>query len=300
MKRVIVTGGTGFIGSYLVSQLIEQNVDVTVLTSHKKESRNKLLHYVECSYITFDVILPYDEYDCFFHLGWGGVDNRDKNNRDIQLANIESSIKALDLAYRVNCNLFIGTGTVAEYAATPEMIDYDIKQAPIDIYGACKTATHYLLESIARQRHQKFIWAILPSTYGPGRTEDNILTYTIVSLLKGESPKYGKLEQMWDFLYVSEVARALIYIYEKGESDSVYGIGSGEFHALKYYIEIIHSKINKKINLGIGLIDQQSKKSISSCVNITKLTKDTGFMPEISFNEGINFTIDYYRKKLKN
>lgn len=296
MKHVIVTGGTGFIGSYLVSQLIENKIDVTVLCSHPREETSPLLHYVECSYEDFNVNLPEQDYDCFFHLGWGGVDNKEKNNREIQLNNIQSSIKALDLSYKLGCKLFIGTGTVAEYAASPETINYDIKQAPNDIYGACKTATHYILEAIAKERNQKFIWAILPSTFGPGRTEDNILTYTICSLLKGESPKYGKLEQMWDFLYVSEVARALISIYEKGKGNSVYGIGSGEFHTLRYYIEMIHSKIDKKIPLRIGSLEEQSKKSISSCVNITKLTQDTGFIPKISFNDGMDLTISYYKR----
>ena len=230
-------------------------------------------------------------------MGWGGVDNKTKNNKDLQLKNIAGSIAALDLSYSLCCDCFIGIGTVAEYSLQKNVIDYNLKQAPNDIYGACKTATHYLLESIAKERKQNFIWAILPSTFGPGRSEDNILTYTIKSLLNGETPRYGLLEQEWDFLYVSEVARALLYILEKGKANSVYGIGSGEFHKLKEYIEKIRDLINPDILLGIGQRTEESGKSISSCVSINKLKHDTGFVPKITFEEGIKRTIEFYKSQ---
>ncbi len=295
--NVIVTGASGFIGKHLIEQLLKKNYEVYALSSHPLiDSSLSGLHNIKISYDDWNVNLPNIPYEAFFHLGWAGVDNKDKNNKELQLSNINSSVKALDLAYSLNVKKFIGAGTVAEYALQEDLIDYKIKQAPNDLYGACKTSCHYILESIARQRNQGFIWTIIPSSFGPGRSSDNILTYTIESLLKGESPRYGKLEQIWDFLYISEVARALVLILEKGKDNCLYGIGSGEFHSLKYYIEIIHSVIDSSIPLKIGEI-KESKSAISSCVNIFKLQQDTGFVPKVSFEDGIKKTIEYYKNQ---
>lgn len=297
--NVIVTGASGFIGKHLVELLLKKGYEVFALSSCTPAVKNiEKLHCLQLSYQDWKVDMPDIHYDAFFHLGWAGVDNKEKNNKEVQISNISSSVKALDLAYTLNVDKFIGAGTVAEYALQEDLIDYKIKQAPNDVYGACKTSCHYILEAIARQRNQNFIWAIIPSSFGPGRSSDNILTYTIETLLKGESPKFGKLEQIWDFLYISEVVRALVLIMEKGLPNCVYGIGSGEFHSLRYYIDVIHSIIDSSIPLGIGEI-KESKAAISSCVNIFKLKKDTGFEPNVTFEEGIKRTLEYYEKQGK-
>lgn len=105
------------------------------------------------------------------------------------------------------------------------------------------------------------------------------------------------LTQMWDFLYVGEVARALRLIGEKGCYGKTYGIGSGVYRQLKDYIVKIRDIINPDLMLGIGEIPSLSDKAVSSCVNIYELVKDTGFEPEVSFEEGIERTISFYKSK---
>lgn len=163
------------------------------------------------------------------------------------------------------------------------------------MYGAAKTSAHYMLEAYARILGIPFNWVVLPSTFGEGRRDDNIITYTITTLLRGERPQYGMLMQMWDFLYVGEVARALRLIGEKGIPGKTYGIGSGVYRQLKDYIMKIRDIIDPQLELGIGDIPSLSDKAFSSCVNIYELVKDTGFEPKVSFEEGISRTIEYYR-----
>ena len=103
---------------------------------------------------------------------------------------------------------------------------------------------------------------------------------------------------MWDFLYVSEVARALRYIGEKGMAEKTYAIGSGVFKPLKDYIMQIRDIINPELELGIGEVPSFSNRAFSSCVSIYDLTKDTGFVPEVDFVTGITRTIKYYQKCL--
>ena len=302
MQKVVITGGTGFIGSWLVEDMLEQSIEVIMLVRDAKG----------CKYQGRDqvTVIQYDSQefqklknkdnaiDAFYHLGWGGVATQDKNDCNIQMENIAFSMQMLDYAHAIGTKKFIGIGTVAEYSFCENIMDVNVKQTPNDMYGAAKTAVHYLLETRARLLKMPFIWTVIPSTFGEGRRDNNIITYTILSLLRGEKPEFGYLTQMWDFLYVKEVVRALRYIGEKGLAEKTYAIGSGVFKPLKDYIMMIRDIINPELELGIGAKPALSEKVFSSCVSIYDLTKDTGFVPEISFEEGIRKTIEYYREQV--
>lgn len=302
MERVVVTGGTGFIGSWLVDELISHEVEVVVLVRDLVRAREKLQS--DSRYIQL-VAYHSQQYeamraeqkavDAFYHLAWEGVSTELKNEGALQLENIRFSMEMLAFANEIGAGRFIATGTVAEYAFSENIMDINGRQTPNDMYGAAKTAVHYMLETQARLMKIPFNWAVVPSTFGEGRRDNNIITYTITSLLRGEKPSYGYLLQMWDFLHVKEVVRALWLIGEKGAPDKTYGIGSGVFKPLKDYIMQIRDIIDPRLPLGIGDIPSLSDKAFSSCVSIYDITKDTGFVPEISFEEGIRRTIPYYR-----
>lgn len=301
MKRVIMTGGTGFIGKHLVKYLISKGVDVTLLTHDisNVKHESELLHYIVVDYSDLNSLIDEisGEFDVFYHLGWEGVTSDNKNNIDMQLRNIETSVSILRLSKAINCKKTIAAGTVAEYVFEESVIDFNNKQTPNDLYGAAKVAVHYLLEAIGNIIEQELVWVVLPSTFGEGRREDNILTYTIVKLLKGEKPVYGDLKQIWDFLYVEEVARALYLLGEMKLNSNIYGIGSGVYKPLKDYIEATRDLIDPNLALGIGEKAADKSRVVSACVNIDQLTRDTGFVPQISFEEGIKKTIDFYRGK---
>lgn len=305
MKRAIVTGSTGFIGSWLVRDLLENGIEVTALVresgNHKfsglrDNAQLKIISYYSREYE--ELKADPKAIDVFYHLAWEGVSTQLKNDSDLQMNNIRFSMEMLELARQIEAGRFIATGTVAEYAFSENIMDVNGKQTPNDMYGAAKTAAHYMLETKARISGVPFNWVVLPSTFGEGRRDDNIITYTITMLLKEERPKYGLLEQMWDFLYVGEVARALSYIGERGISGKTYAVGSGVFKPLKDYIIQIRNIINPELELGIGEIPTYSNRAFSSCVSIFDLTKDTGFVPKVSFEEGLRRTISYYEDRM--
>ena len=279
----------------------DNNIDVTVFVRNYEEAYK--LFADDVSIILFHskeyeaLLNSVKNIDVFYHLAWGGVAPEKKNDRAIQIGNIDLAMEMLQYANTLGVKRFIATGTVAEYSFCEGVMDLEAKQTPNDLYGAAKTATHYMLETWARQLGVPFNWIVIPSTYGEGRKDDNILTYTIRTLLNGEKPQYGYLTQMWDFLYVYEVARALVCIGDKGKVNKTYGIGSGIYKPLRYYIETIRDIIDPSLELGIGDIPSMSEKVFSSCVPIKELEKDTGFVPQIYFEEGIKRTINYYKKE---
>lgn len=304
MQKVIVTGGRGFIGKRLVQLLLDQGIGVTLLISGRKgagdDALSKQIRIVEYQEGRPDLMAEQlgNGYDVFYHLAWGGVDKSNKNSLDIQFHNLSYSLECMKICKAVNAGLFVGAGTVAEYVFEEGAIDATKKQTPNDLYGASKVAAHYLLEAFAKSIGQPFIWTVLPSTFGEGREEENILTYTICKLLAKEKPCFGNLEQMWDFLYISDVVNALFLIGEKGRAGRTYGIGSGIYRPLKNYITEIRDYIDPLLPLGIGEIKEYSNMTKSSCVSIAELQRDTGFKPLVSFPEGIRKTVEWYRERM--
>ena len=298
MRRVVITGATGFIGSWLVKELASNDIEIIALVRDVNRAKDaigdkaRLIKYYSEEYQK--LCDDNTNIDAFYHLAWEGVAPEKKNDRAIQVKNIDFAMEMLEYAGRIGAKRFIATGTVAEYAFCEDVMDVNAKQTPNDLYGAAKTATHYMLETWARSMEMPFNWVVIPSTFGEGRRDNNILTYTIQTLLKGEKPSYGYLTQMWDFLYVGEVVRALRLIGEKGIIGKTYGIGSGDYRPLKEYVKIIRDLINPDLELGIGDVPAMSDKAFSSCVSIKDLTADTGFVPCVSFEKGIEKTIEFY------
>lgn len=304
MRRAVVTGGTGFIGSWLIQELLDNETEVYAIVRNKEKLISQIGRHDNCIVIESPIELLSAEYftskkhyDVFYHLGWAGVSPEHKNEVDTQLNNISMALKAADLCKQIGCGLFVASGTVAEYALCDDIMNLNARQTPNDMYGAAKVASHYFLEVRTRQLSQPFIWMVIPSTFGERRTDNNIITYTIRTLIKGEKPKYGALEQMWDFLYVGEVVRAIRLIGEKGTPGKVYGIGSGAYRPLRDYILRIRDLINPSLELGIGEIPTMSKQTYSSCVNIYDLVHDTGFLPQVDFDDGIKRTIEFMRRE---
>lgn len=306
MKHVIVTGGGGFIGSWLINELVDNDVYVVAIVRKKEKLLSEIEHSKKVIIIEKNVndLCESDfnnniHYDVFFHLAWEGVSTYSKNNPILQIENIKMSLHALELCKKIGCDLFFAAGTVAEYVFCKDVMDLNAKQTPNDMYGAAKASAYYFLEVKARQLKQEFVWGVIPSTYGERRNDNNIITYTIRTLLRGEKPVYGNLEQMWDFLYVKDVARAIRLIGEKGIPGKTYGIGSGLYKPLREYVTIIRDLINPSQALGIGEMQSLSIQTFSSCVNIEELKVDTGFEPSVSFEDGIIRTIDYQKQLLK-
>lgn len=293
--KILITGGTGFIGRHLALKLAQKKEnEVFLLVRKVDDSFMQMSNIKQIQYKEIDAI-HIKGIDVFYHMAWAGVSSRDKNDIDLQLENITLGCEMIRLAAKFDTKKFIAAGTVAEYTHQKGIMDFSERQTPSDIYGATKTAAYFLMSTYASELKVPFIWAVIPSTYGEGRNNDNILTYTITTLLEGKKPLYGKLDQIWDFLYIEDLITALELIGEKGYTRKVYGIGSGTYKTLNEYIEIIRDIINPHLELGIGEKKESAMRIESSCANINELVQDTGFTPKFSFEQGIRKTIEYYK-----
>lgn len=304
LDRIIISGGFGFLGRHLIEYSLERYPDtqIIVITRHLYEHQypvTVVLDDLSDSDRLSEKLLDAGGYraDAFIHAAWNGVSPQYKGDLSTQLINIQQGVCALEACSKCACRRFINVGTVAEYVKESDLISAHSRPSPGDIYGATKVAAHFILEAYAESIQQPYIKTILASTFGEYRNDDNVISYTIKSLLSGVPPAYGSLEQMWDFIYVKDAAKALWMIAELGTDGKTYGIGGGRFAPLKSYLYVIRDMINPAVPMKIGAKREQYQKIKNSCVNTFELQHDTGFVPDYSFKEGIQRTIMYFKER---
>lgn len=301
MNEVLVTGATGFIGTALVLKLLDEGKRVTVIVPHENMANvfdSQLVTCIVCPFGEFDDLGTRFDMKCdvVYHLAWDGVSTELKNDYERQMVNVNYGLAVCRLAKTLGCSKVIFPGSVSEYAYSNEPVNGCQAPSPADAYGATKVATRVFCDLYARQNNLGFNWVLIPSIYGPGRIDNNLLSYTITSLLAGDRPVFTALEQEWDYLYITDLIEALYLVGEKGAYRKTYAVGSGVNKPLSYYVEKIRDLIDPGAELGIGELPYKTSHIDNSIVDISMLIEDTGFVPKVSFQEGIAAMIDYLGK----
>jgi nucleoside-diphosphate-sugar epimerase len=305
VRSIVVTGATGFLGSHLVSYLSKCDYDVyAVITPQSKRKsiliENDKIHVSEGSLLDFNdllISLP-KEPDAFFHLGWAGVSPEQRNNFDLQMQNVSLAQGAVRLASALKAKKFIIPGSTLEYAYYGKPINENANPSPLNAYGEAKLAAQQACRQLCRELDIPFVYAVISGIYSEDRTDNNVIYYTIRTLLKGEKPELTKLEQLWDYIHIDDVVYALRLIAEKGKPGAFYAVGHGDNQPLWKYILTIRDLIDPELPLGIGMVPYMNGKVPSSCVDLEPLIRDTGFVPQVSFEDGISRVIEAVKNKI--
>lgn len=302
MKKVIITGATGMIGLNLVKYLLNKNIEVTAIIRPNSKRNNILpnnpnLKIVECDLSDIqNAERTQGTYDVLYHLAWVGTTGESRNNIEMQFKNIEYTLNTIKFAKKVGCKKIVGAGSQAEYGRVEGSLNKHTKTNPETAYGAAKLCAGNMGRILAEQLEIEFVWTRILSIYGEYDNSGTMVMSSIISMEKGQAPKYTKAEQIWDYLYVEDVSKAMYLIGEKGKNGEVYCIGSGTVKPLYEYINIIKNEINPMLEIKFGEIPYSKNQVMHLCADISDLTKDTGFKPEISFKEGIKRTIKWYKE----
>jgi nucleoside-diphosphate-sugar epimerase len=235
--------------------------------------------------------------DAFYYLAWEGTFGAEKRNAvDVQIRNIGYIIDAVQLAERMGCGTFVGVGSQAEYGRVEGLISADTPCRPENGYGMAKLCAGQMSRLACSKLGIRHEWARIFSVYGSCDGADTMVSYAVRACLKGESPRFTKGEQMWDYLYGRDAGEALYLIGERGIDGKVYPVGSGEAHPLSEYIRTICKYANPDITPQLGAVPYADRQVMHLQADISELQADTGFRPQISFAEGITRTIAWERE----
>lgn len=305
MTRAVVTGATGFIGKFLVRELLENDYEVFAIVKDKKKlepfwgyiyEKNLRLHIIELNLENIKELEKYITKECqvFYHLAWEGMVGEELLDCRIQLKNVEYMLSTIEVASGIGCKRYVGSGSGSQF----ELFAQNGRKAVGDKHKYFKYAKQVCQdvgEEFSYDRGMDFFWPISINPYGPTETKPRLINTVIDNLLKGESQKLSTGNQLYDFLYIEDEVRALRLIGERGIPNHQYILSSGNAKQLKEYIIELRDLVNPEGKLLFGEMKFNGVYLPEQCFDNGVLVKDTGFVPKISFEEGIKRTVDYIK-----
>ncbi len=315
MKKVIVTGGLGFIGSNLIDLLIKRNFNVLNLDkvtyssnfyNVKEFSKSKKYKFIKCdikSKKLKKILFKYNP-SCIFNLAAEThVDRSIDNPENFIQSNIVGVYNLLECfkeySKRKKSKL-IHISTDEVYGdilngRTSETYPYQ----PSSPYAASKAASDHLVSSYVRTYKIPAIVTNCSNNYGPKQHPEKLIPKLIYNILNNKPlPIYGKGKNSREWIYVKDHCEALIKIFSKGKNGEFYNIGSNRnLNNLEVCEKLL--KVSKKLanvdkKVKISFVKDRPGHDIRYALNSNKIKKKLNWSAKTSFEKGISLTFNWY------
>lgn len=303
MKKAIVTGANGFVGSSVCKQLSEQGVEVIAVVRHPDErissiAENEGLRIVYSDLSNFSNLadlIPDRDVDILYHFAWMGSAGPLRGDTNVQINNVRYTCDTVKACAEMGCKRFVFASSIMEYEIEATMAT-DATPGINTLYCSAKVAADYMARTIAGSLGVDYIRAVISNIYGPGELSPRLVNTSLRKMIKGEHCAFSAGEQMYDFIYISDAAKAFIAIGEKGKKNKTYYIGSQEPKPLKDFLRSMRDCVDPQIEIGLGELPFNGVSLTYKEFDINAVKEDTGFVPKVSFQEGIDNTVAWLRE----
>lgn len=304
--KVLITGATGFVGAATVRRALLAGHEVAVLirpsatTGRLAPVLNRvrvLSADLRDEAATADAIAAARP-EAVLHLAWSGVANSARNDPAQIHDNIGPTCRLLQLCAGAGVRKFVGLGSQAEYGPLDRTIREDDTPAPTTLYGVSKLSTAMLCDTLAAQLGIEFAWLRLFSTYGPGDSDVWLIPSIIRQLLLGQRPKTTAGTQVWDYLFVDDVADGVLATAVAAAARGRLNLGSGMPVQIRQLIETIRDMIDPAAEIGFGEIPFRPDQVMHMQADNSRLRRLSGWAPQVHLRDGLARTIADMRTRL--
>lgn len=298
--RILVTGPTGFLGSYLIEELLDRGHEVAAVIRPDSNTWRiaAVRDRVRLITGTLDDIAALrpaiDDFrpEAIAHLAWWGVRNADRNS-PIQARNIGSTVELAALAAELGVGVFVGAGSQAEYGQYHRAISEDDPTRPTTLYGMAKVASATMAAEVAHQNEMRFAWVRVFSTYGPKDHDHWLIPQLIRALRARQRMSLTKAEQLWGFLNVRDAASGLRTVIESSGASGTYNLGSPDAPPLRETVMAIRDLVDPAGELGFGDIPYRPDQVMVLKADVTRL-QSLGWRPRIALQAGLQEMVSWY------
>lgn len=297
MKKILVTGGTGFIGRPVVAELIARGYEVHVSTSssHTEILQACVVH--ELNLMDLEKVRTFIKKNCFdgvFHLAWLGATGAKCHDAN---ENVDWTIATLNLLRSYvehGGRKFLGAGTISEYDFSYGYLREDATPLTSKfLYGQCKSSLYNIGSTYARENNVDFKWARIFNLYGPHEKHARLVPAVINSILRGEDIKVSDCLKFQDYLHVFDAARGVVDLFESTVHGAV-NICSGSPVRLRTIVEKIVELSAFKGNVLWGAIPSYFDDPLIAGSN-ARLVREVGWSAQIGLDQGLQMTIDWWK-----
>jgi nucleoside-diphosphate-sugar epimerase len=299
-KKILIAGGTGFIGFHLAKHCLKLNWSVTSISTKKPIKTRKLKHvkYLICDLYNKNKLNKKLSRDFDYVVNLAGY--VDHSNRDKVIKSHYSGLKNLvKVCLKKRVKNFIQIGSSMEYGKTAVPQKENFNCHPISVYGKAKYLSSKYLLRLNKKKNFPITILRLYQVYGPNQDLNRFIPVVINSCREDLKFPCSNGEQYRDFLYVDDFVRAVFFsIRNKEAIGKIINIGSGHPIKIKKIIQNI-VRIYKKGKPLFGKIKLRKEEMRRTYPDINKARRILKWKPKISFKQGILKTVRYYNEDSK-
>lgn len=303
MRKAIVTGANGFIGTALCRELSQQGISVIAVVRNMEENVLNIENLEGLKIVYLDLsefknlsdIISDRDVDVLYHLAWVGSAGALRGNIEVQFNNIRYACDTVEACSKMNCKRFVFAASIMEYEIAAIMATEATPNINT-LYSSAKVSADYMARTVAGSLGVDYIRAVISNIYGPGEQSPRLINTSIKKLLNSEHCAFSSGEQIYDFIYIDDAAKSFVAIGKKGVANRTYYIGSQSPKPLKEFLYELRNQIDPSIEIGLGEISFNGVSLTYNEFNVHAVKEDTGFIPTVSFSEGISNTIKWIKE----
>ena len=316
MKKIIVTGGLGFIGSNLIDLLLKKkyfviNIDKVTYSSNfyntKEFAKNRNYRFVKCDINNKKISSIFAKYKpvCIFNLAAEThVDRSIDDAKNFIYSNILGVYNILECFKKYSQK---NKKTKLVHISTDEVYgdilrgrsDEKYAYKPSSPYAASKASSDHLVYSYVRTHNIPAMVTNCSNNYGPKQHPEKLIPKLVYNILNNKAlPIYGKGKNSREWIYVKDHCEALLKVYQKGKIGEFYNIGSNKnLNNIQICKTLL--KISKKINVvkknvKIKFVKDRPGHDFRYALNSNKIKKELKWKPKTTFEKGILDTFNWY------
>ena len=323
MKKIIVTGGNGFIGSNLIKFLIKKNFFIINIDNNKYSKDPYLLEKINSKNYRFykmdirnnnifKLLIKFKPNAIFNLAAETHVDRSIENPKDFLNSNIYGTFNILEQIrkYRKKFKkkiklIHVSTDEVYGDLKNNFRASENSAYHPSSPYSATKAGADHLVKSYSRTYGIDAVISNCCNNFGPGQFPEKLLPTLIFNILNNKNlPLYGKGKNTREWLYVEDHCRGLFTIYKKGKSGESYNIGSGNnisnLNLTKLLLKILKKrKFKIGNNVKIKFVKDRPGHDFRYALNSKKILKKLKWKSSINFESALDQTFNWYLNNYK-
>lgn len=304
MDNVIITGANGFLGGALAKKLLKSGCKVIAVGTDENQLA-KLCDYGNC----VPVVASFDDYenlsemitdrniDVFYHFAWAGGFTAAIKDYKLQMQNAAYAGDAVMAAHSIGAKKFVYANTYNQYEIANFLTSETFGPRYTCIYATGKTAASLICRTLAYNLGIQYSGALVPMPYGENNYSKQLVNVVITSLNNNIAPKLVKGNNLYDLVYIDDIADAFIAIGKSGKHMKEYYVGHRELKTFKEWITLIRDNIAPHIELKFGEYKDNQQIDYSK-VDLELLFRDTGFECKADFKKTIKRTAEWVRNNL--